>query len=97
MLDAAARGAHGRRVDRFKLALSLLALGVVPLFYVSTWLGVAAIIAIYSLIARLANKDFDRRYRKQRQSAPPLSETLTAPHRATLVVDGRNVHIGGRN
>ena len=47
-------------VDRYKLALSLLTLSLIPLFYVSIWLGLAAVIAIYSLIARLANKDFDR-------------------------------------
>lgn len=51
-------------MDRFKLALWLLALAVIPLFYLSTWLGGAAVIAIYGLIARLANKDFDRRFRK---------------------------------
>jgi hypothetical protein len=62
MLDAAGHWAHGRRVDWFKLVLLLLVLGIIPLFYVSTWLGVAAVIAIYGLIARLANKDFDRRF-----------------------------------
>ena len=51
-------------VDRYKLALLLLTLAVIPLFYVSIWLGLAAVIAIYSLIARLANKDLDRQRRK---------------------------------
>ena len=63
VLDAAGLRAHGRSVDRYKLALLLLTFAVIPLFYISTWLGVAAVIAIYSLIARLANKDFDRRFR----------------------------------
>jgi len=47
-------------VNRYNLALLLLALAAVPLFYVSAWLGVAALTAIYALLARLANKDFER-------------------------------------
>lgn len=54
-----------RRMDPYKLALFLLTLAVAPLFYVSTWFGVAAVIAIYSLIARLANNDLDRPRRKR--------------------------------
>jgi hypothetical protein len=50
-------------VNRYNFALLLLALGAMPLFYVSGWLSVAAFIAIYSLVARLANKDLNRRYR----------------------------------
>ena len=34
---------------------------LIPLFYVTMWLGVAACILLYSLIAGLANKDFDVR------------------------------------
>jgi hypothetical protein len=64
LMDATKHRAHGWSVDRYKLALLLLALAVIPLFYVATWLGVAAVIAIYSLIARLANQDFERRFRK---------------------------------
>jgi len=51
-------------VDRYKLALLLLTVALIPLFYVSVWLGVAAGIVMYSLIARLANRDFDRQRRK---------------------------------
>ena len=51
-------------MDPYKLALMLLTLAVAPLFYAGTWLGVAAVIAIYSLIARLANNDLDRLRRK---------------------------------
>jgi hypothetical protein len=51
-------------VDRYKLALLSLTVVLIPLFYVSMWLGVAACIMLYSLIARLANKDFDRQHRK---------------------------------
>jgi hypothetical protein len=50
-------------VDRYKLALLSLTVVLIPLFYVSMWLGVAACILIYSLIARLANKDLDRQNR----------------------------------
>jgi hypothetical protein len=49
-------------VDRYNLALLLLALAVVPLFCASAWCGVAALVALYGLVARLANKDLDRRY-----------------------------------
>jgi hypothetical protein len=52
---------YGRTVNRYNLALLLLTLGVVPLFYISGWLSVVAAIAIYSLLARLANNDLDRR------------------------------------
>jgi len=51
-------------VDRYKLALLLLTLAVIPLLYISIWLGLAALIAVYALIARFANKDFDRQSRK---------------------------------
>jgi hypothetical protein len=59
-------------VDPYKLALLLLTLVVAPLFYVSTWLGVAAAIAIYSLIARLADNDLDRQRRKHISSLVPM-------------------------
>jgi hypothetical protein len=51
-------------VDRYKLALLSLTVVLIPLFYVTLWLGVAACILLYSLIARLANKDFDRQHRR---------------------------------
>ena len=50
-------------MNRYDLALLILALGVMPLFYVSSWLGVVAVIAIYGLVARLANRDLDRQCR----------------------------------
>jgi hypothetical protein len=50
--------------DRHKLALLLLMIAVLPLFYLSIWLGFAAVIALYALLARLANQDLDRRSRK---------------------------------
>jgi len=48
-------------VDRYNLALLFLALAVIPLFLVSIWLGVGAMVGVYALIARLANKDLDRK------------------------------------
>ena len=51
-------------MDRYNLALVLVVLAVVPLFYISIWLSVAAAVAIYGLIARLANQDLDRQFRK---------------------------------
>ena len=48
-------------MNRYNLALLLLALTAVPLFYVSGWLGVAAaLIAIYVLLARLAIRNLER-------------------------------------
>jgi hypothetical protein len=47
-------------VNRYNLALLFLALAAIPLFYVSGWLGLAALMAIYALLTRLANKDFNR-------------------------------------
>lgn len=47
-------------MNRYNFALSLLALAAVPLFFVSSWLGGAALIAMYGLLARLANRDLDR-------------------------------------
>jgi len=56
-------------VDRYKLALLLLTLAVVPLFYLNIWLGLAALVAAYALIARVANRHFDSQSRK---SAKPV-------------------------
>ena len=47
-------------MDRYNLALFLLTLAVAPLFYLSVWLSVVAAVAIYGLLARLANRDLDR-------------------------------------
>jgi len=58
---------HRQMVNRYNFALLVLALAVVPLFYVSGWLGVLAAIAIYCLVARLANNDLDRRSRHNRR------------------------------
>jgi len=47
-------------VDRYNLALLFLTLAAIPLFLFSLWLGIADLIAIYALVARLANKDAGR-------------------------------------
>jgi len=54
-------------VNRYNLALLLLTLTVVPVFFVSGWLSALAIIAIYCLVARLANKDLDRQSGRRRR------------------------------
>ena len=41
-------------MDRFGVALLLFLLAIVPLAYFSIWLSVAAGIAVYALLARLA-------------------------------------------
>jgi hypothetical protein len=46
-------------MDRYNLALLLLAVAAIPLSLVSIWLGLAALVAVYGLLARLANRDFD--------------------------------------
>jgi hypothetical protein len=51
-------------MNRYNLALFLFTLAVAPLFYINGWLSVVAGIAIYGLVARLANKDLDRRSRR---------------------------------
>jgi len=71
-LDAAAGEAHWQKVDRYAVILLMLALAVVPLFYFSLWAGLAALLAIYSLVARLATKDLDRQRRKTLDPARPL-------------------------
>jgi len=47
-------------MDPYRLALVLLSVAVVPLFYLSFGMGLAAAIAAYALIARLANRDLDQ-------------------------------------
>lgn len=54
-------------MDRYNLALFLLTLVVVPLFFLSGWLSLTAGIAIYGLLARLANKDLDRQRERSRR------------------------------
>ena len=58
-------------VSRYDLALVLLSLAVIPLFYASIWLGAVALVAAYGLVAKLANRDFDRQHRKG-AVRPPL-------------------------
>jgi hypothetical protein len=57
-------------MNRYDLALLVLSVAALPLFCVSGWLGVAALIAIYSLVARLANKDFERSRRRSSRLHP---------------------------
>jgi len=64
-LDAVIGGAHWKVVGRYTIMLVLLALALAPLFYLSVWAGLAALVAIYALVARLANKDLDRQHRKK--------------------------------
>jgi hypothetical protein len=61
-------------MNRYNLALLLLALVAIPLFYLSGWLGLTALMAIYALLTRLANKDFDR------HSGPPFASPPDAVH-----------------
>jgi len=55
---------------RYNLALLFLVLAAIPLFYVSGWLGLSALMAIYALLTRLANKDFDRHSGSRSASLP---------------------------
>ena len=48
-------------MDRYNLALLVFTVVVLPLFLVSGWLSLIAAIAIYCLLARLADRDLDRR------------------------------------
>ena len=59
-LDAAGTGRKSGSMDRYNLALLLLAVAAIPLFLVSIWLGLAALVGVYGLLARLANRDLDR-------------------------------------
>jgi cyanate permease len=65
-------------MNRYNLALLLLTLAVVPVFFVSGWLSALAIIAIYCLVARLANMDLDRQSgRRHRLYSVALSFEMT--------------------
>lgn len=57
-------------MNRYNLALLLLTLAVGPVFFVSGWLSALAIIAIYCLVARLANRDLDRQSERRRRLYP---------------------------
>lgn len=43
-----------------KWMLLVLALAIIPLFYVNVWLGLTTAIVAYVLSAKLANRDMDR-------------------------------------
>lgn len=64
---------------RYNLALLFLVLAAIPLFYVSGWLGLTALMAIYALLTRPANKDFDRHSGSR---SALLSPTLAAHDRS---------------
>jgi hypothetical protein len=66
-------------VNRYNIALSLVALAAIPLFHVSGWLGSTALVAIYVLLTRLANNDLDR-LSGTRSASPP---GVVRPHRTT--------------
>ena len=55
-------------MNRYNVALLLLALAVGPLFLISGWLSMLAVIAIFWLLARLATRDLDRKRGAQRQT-----------------------------
>ena len=61
-------------LNRYNLALLMLALVVGPLFYISSWLGALAVVAIYCLIARLASNDLDRHEPRIRRSVALVSK-----------------------
>jgi len=56
-------------MGRYKLALVCLTIAVVPLFYISVWLGLTAFLAAYALTAKLANNDFDRQTKKRTKAS----------------------------
>lgn len=58
-------------MDRFGVALLMFFLAIVPLAYVSIWLSVAAGIAVYALLARLAGKDLNRKSQRRRTIRRP--------------------------
>ena len=47
-------------VMALKIALLVLLLAVLPLFYVNTWMGLGAAVAAYALAAKLATRHMDR-------------------------------------
>ena len=63
-LDAEGDGAHW-----YKPALLLLTIAIVPLFYISVWTGLTALLAAYALTAKLANNDFDRQSRRRTKAS----------------------------
>jgi len=56
-------------MDRYNLTLVLLIFAVGPVFYINLWLGLVAVLTIYGLTARLANRHLDRQFRKHIRSA----------------------------
>jgi hypothetical protein len=77
-------------VNRYNLALFLLTLAVAPLFYLSGWLSVVAAVAIYCLLARLANRDLDRQRGRPWPAADRLSSDGWTPQVMTCGGAGRN-------
>jgi len=67
-------------MNRYNLSLVLLTLAVVPLFYVSGWLSLVALIAIYGLVTRLANKDFERQSARSSRLHPDVLRRLNPAH-----------------
>ena len=59
-------------MDRSNLVLGLFVLAIGPLIYVNLWFGAVACVPLYGLIARLADRDLDRRRRKNTSSKPQL-------------------------
>ena len=48
----------------YKLALLVVTLAVIPLLFVNFWLGLAAAIAAYAIVAMVANRRMDDAYLK---------------------------------
>jgi len=88
----------GAIMDRFKLALLLLTIAIVPLFYVSVWMGLAALIAGYAVAARLANQHFDRQSEKRANGSqitgPPSAGKVLSPHSPATQPDARHSREG---
>jgi hypothetical protein len=62
-----------------KWMLLVLAVAIVPLFYVSVWLGLTAAIVAYVLSAKLANRDMDRIFLVRSPQGQDRSEEALVP------------------
>lgn len=80
-------------MNRYALALLLLALAVVPLFYISGWLSVAAFVAIYGLLTRLANNDFDRRSGRGSRLHPDALRRMNPPQKSSCAAGVESRHV----
>ena len=67
MIPEGRRGRGSFRISWIgtKLALLLLTIAIGPLFYISVWIGLTALLAAYALTAKLANNDFARQIEKR--------------------------------